>query len=127
MADILAEMLDLAVLKNRGMMVLAAANIVGMFGFFIPIIFSSSRAIALGVSSSNAALLLSIIGKYCCITSLYYWYVTLHYFSLLLVSDTSQLLELPEPELDTVFKGYSKWEITFVDSLSVTLCAYNSL
>ena len=63
MADILAEMLDLAVLKNRGMMVLAAANVVGMFGFFVPIIFSSSRAVSLGVSNSNAALLLSIIGE----------------------------------------------------------------
>ncbi|XP_067928354.1 monocarboxylate transporter 14-like [Watersipora subatra] len=62
MADILAEMLDLSVLKNKGMMVLALANVFGMLGFYIPIIYSSSRAVSLGVSESNAALLLSIVG-----------------------------------------------------------------
>lgn len=64
MADVIAEMLDVAVLKNRGMMVLATANVIGMFGFFVPIIFSSSRALSLGVSDNNAALLLSIIGEH---------------------------------------------------------------
>lgn len=64
MADILAEMLDLAVLKNRGMIVLSVANVVGMLGFFVPIIFCTSRAVELGVDDTDAALLLSIMGQY---------------------------------------------------------------
>ena len=32
--------------------------------------------------------------------------------------------QLPEPELLAIFKGYSKCEITFVDSLSVMLLCF---
>ena len=63
MADILAEMLDLKVLRNRGMMVLSAANVVGMLGFYVPLIFTAPRAVSLGVDGNSAALLLSIQGR----------------------------------------------------------------
>lgn len=63
MADILAEMLDLHVLKHKGMMILSIANIVGMLGFYVPIIFAADRAKGLGVDDTNAALLISIMGK----------------------------------------------------------------
>ena len=63
MADILGEMLDPTVLKSRGMMVLTVANIIGMVGFYVPIQFSASRAEKLGVPPTQAAFLLSIMGK----------------------------------------------------------------
>lgn len=63
MADILAEMLDLSVLRNRGMIVLCAANIIGMLGFYVPLLFTAPRAESLGISGTDAALLLSIQGE----------------------------------------------------------------
>lgn len=63
MADILAEMLDLAVLRNKGMIVLCLANIIGMLGFYVPIVYSANRAKLQGVDSESAALLLSIMGE----------------------------------------------------------------
>jgi len=62
MADILAEMLDLQVLRNKGMAMLCLANVIGMLGFYVPIVFTTNRAELMGVSSTNAALLLSIMG-----------------------------------------------------------------
>ena len=64
MADILAEMLDLHVLKNRSMILLYVANLFGMMGFYVPIIFSADRTVNLGVKPEDAALLLSIMGMY---------------------------------------------------------------
>lgn len=63
MADILGEMMDPHVLKSPGMLVFSLANLFGMMGFYVPIIFTADRAIKFGVSESNAALLLSIMGK----------------------------------------------------------------
>ena len=63
MADILAEMLDLAVLRNKGMIVLCLANIIGMLGFYVTIVYSANRAKLQGVDSESAALLLSIMGE----------------------------------------------------------------
>lgn len=45
------------------MMVLTAANIIGMIGFYVPIMFSANRAEKLGVSPTQAAFLLSIMGE----------------------------------------------------------------
>ena len=56
-------MLDLKILRNKGMMVLCAANIVGMLGFYVPIVFSANRAELMGINENQAALLLSIMGK----------------------------------------------------------------
>lgn len=63
MADVLAEMLDLTVLRSKGMMVLTVANIIGMIGFYVPIMFSTHRAEKLGVTPTKAAFLLAIMGK----------------------------------------------------------------
>lgn len=56
-------MLDLKILRNKGMIVLCAANIVGMLGFYVPIVFSANRAKENSVKESEAALLLSIMGE----------------------------------------------------------------
>lgn len=45
------------------MMVLCAANVVGMLGFYVPIVFSANRAELMGINENKAALLLSIMGK----------------------------------------------------------------
>jgi len=63
MADILAEMLDIKLLRSKGMMVLCLANIIGMTGFYVPIVFTADRAEKLGVSPTDAAFLLSIMGE----------------------------------------------------------------
>ena len=64
MADILQEMLDVRLLQNKAMLLLCAANITGMAGFYLPLVYSTDRAYQLGVSHENAALLISIIGKF---------------------------------------------------------------
>ena len=63
MADILGEMADPHVLKNPGMIVFSFANLFGMMGFYVPIIFTVDRAVSFGVPENEAALLLSIMGK----------------------------------------------------------------
>lgn len=63
MADILAEMLDLQILRSKGMLILLLANLFGMMGFYAPIVFAADRAVGFGVSETDAALLLSIMGK----------------------------------------------------------------
>lgn len=64
MADVLYEMLDPTVLLNKGMLLLSVANVIGMIGFYVPIIFTTPRAEALGVSKTDAAFLLSIMGEF---------------------------------------------------------------
>ncbi|XP_067933073.1 monocarboxylate transporter 14-like [Watersipora subatra] len=62
MADVLAEMLDLDVLGNKSMLALCLGNLFGMLGFYVPILFSTNRAMQKGVDKEKAALLLSIMG-----------------------------------------------------------------
>ncbi|KAF6032580.1 hypothetical protein EB796_009181 [Bugula neritina] len=62
MADVIAEMVDPYILKNRKMLLLCIANLFAMTGFYVPIIFSADRAVGLGISKDNAAFLLSIMG-----------------------------------------------------------------
>ena len=64
MADILAEMLDLQVLRNKGMVMLCFANVIGMLGFYAPIVFTANRAKLMGIDPTKAAFLLSIMGKW---------------------------------------------------------------
>jgi len=63
MADVIAEMVDPYILKNKKMLLLCIANLFAMTGFYVPIIFSADRAVGLGISKDNAAFLLSIMGK----------------------------------------------------------------
>lgn len=64
MADVLAEMADMSILRNKGIMILTAANIIGMIGFYVPIMFTADRAEKLGVSDTEASFLLAIMGKW---------------------------------------------------------------
>ena len=56
-------MIDMEIIRHPGMALLYLANIVGVMGFYVPIIFSADRATRLGVHENQAALLLSIFGK----------------------------------------------------------------
>ncbi|KAK0397538.1 hypothetical protein QR680_002162 [Steinernema hermaphroditum] len=57
-----SEMIDLELLKEPVMLLLTISNILGMLGFYVPFMFVISMATEKGLSKSDAALLLSIIG-----------------------------------------------------------------
>lgn len=63
MADILAEMMDISVLKNKAMAVMCLANIFAMFAYTVPFMFITPRAITFGISSTEAAFLVSVMGE----------------------------------------------------------------
>ena len=63
MVSVLSEMLDLSLLKNRGMVLLCICNVFGMFGCYVPVIFIAPRAKKYGVSSSDVSLLLVLMGE----------------------------------------------------------------
>lgn len=61
-ADILAEMLDPSILMNKAVIIFSLANIIGMIGFYVPIMFTADRAEKLDVDAKSAAFLISIFG-----------------------------------------------------------------
>lgn len=61
--DILREMLDFSLLLNIPFLVLCIGNIFACVGFFIPFYFLVDRALLLNIPNTQAAFLLSIIGK----------------------------------------------------------------
>ena len=60
--SLLSNLIDLELLKNSGMVSIFVANLFGIIGYYIPLIFSTNRAKQYSVSEYNAALLLSIFG-----------------------------------------------------------------
>ena len=68
MSDILAEMMDIKVLKNKSMAVMCLANIFAMFAYTVPFVFIAPRAVGFGVPATQAAFLVSIMGK--CVSNL---------------------------------------------------------
>ena len=63
MRELAARIIDLDLMKNKGMMLLSVANIFGMVGYYVPIIFSTSRAMQFNVEDFEAVLILSVFGK----------------------------------------------------------------
>jgi hypothetical protein len=62
-SNILKEMLDFSLFLNIPFLILCIANIFAAIGFFIPFYFLVDRALIMGIPSTQAAFLLSIIGK----------------------------------------------------------------
>ena len=62
-SNILKEMLDFSLFLNIPFLILCIANIFAAMGFFIPFYFLVDRALIMGIPSTHAAFLLSIIGK----------------------------------------------------------------
>lgn len=60
---IFKEMLDFSLLLNIPFLLLCIGNIFACTGFFIPFYFLVDRALILGISNTQAAFLLSIIGR----------------------------------------------------------------
>lgn len=60
--DILKEMLDFSLMLNFSFFMLFMGNLFACAGFFIPFSYIVDQAVRLGVPSSNAAFLLSIMG-----------------------------------------------------------------
>ena len=61
--DILRQMLDPSLLRDPVFLIACLGEIFGFVGLFVPFVFVAERAIHLGVSDTNAAFLLSVIGK----------------------------------------------------------------
>lgn len=61
--DTLKEMLDISLLTNFPFAMLCIGNIFGMIGFYVPFSYIVDRAVLLGIERTDAAFLLSVIGK----------------------------------------------------------------
>jgi len=56
------QMTDLSLLRKPIFLIPCLANLFGAIGLFIPFVYSTDRAISLGVDPQQAAFLLSVIG-----------------------------------------------------------------
>lgn len=63
--DTLKQMMDLSLLKDPLFLVPCLGNLFGAVGLFIPYIYITQKALSLGISDTDAAFLLSVIGMYC--------------------------------------------------------------
>ena len=61
-ADVLSEMLDVSLLTNVGFMCICLGNIFAMIGFYVPFVYIVDRAVMLGIDTTKASFLLSVIG-----------------------------------------------------------------
>ena len=62
-ADVLSEMLDISLLTNVGFMCICLGNIFAMIGFYVPFVYIVDRAVMLGIDTTRASFLLSVIGE----------------------------------------------------------------
>ena len=62
--NILKEMFDLSLLLNTSFVLICIGNIFGASAYYITFMYLVDRALLLGISSTNAAFLLSTIGKF---------------------------------------------------------------
>ncbi|XP_060073573.1 monocarboxylate transporter 14-like [Ylistrum balloti] len=60
--DTLSEMLDISLLTNVPFLLICVGNLFAMTGFYVPFTYIVDRAVMLGIDSTRAAFLLSIIG-----------------------------------------------------------------
>ncbi|KAL8616127.1 hypothetical protein ACOMHN_066614 [Nucella lapillus] len=60
--DTLQEMLDFSLLKNSSFLLICLGNVLAFLGFYVPFVFCVDLAVSLGISKSNAAFLISVIG-----------------------------------------------------------------
>lgn len=68
MSDILSEMVDVSVLRNKAMILMCLANAFAMFAYIVPFVFVTPRAVSLGIEPNKAAILISTMGM---LTELY--------------------------------------------------------
>ncbi|XP_043193230.1 uncharacterized protein LOC122365772 isoform X2 [Amphibalanus amphitrite] len=59
---VLAEMVDMEILRNPLFMLICASNVFGMLGFYVPFVYIVDTAVNRGVEPDKAAFLLSVIG-----------------------------------------------------------------
>jgi hypothetical protein len=64
LVDTLKEMMDVSLLKDPLFLVPCLGNLFGAIGLFIPYIYITQKAMALGIEDSQAAFLLSVIGMF---------------------------------------------------------------
>ena len=68
-ADVLSEMLDVSLLTNIGFMCICLGNIFAMIGFYVPFVYIVDRAVMLGIDTTKASFILSVIGELYCSNS----------------------------------------------------------
>ncbi|XP_037087521.1 monocarboxylate transporter 12-like [Pollicipes pollicipes] len=59
---VLAEMIDMSLLRNPLFILICASNVFGMLGFYVPFVYIVDSAMMKGVEPDSAAFLLSVIG-----------------------------------------------------------------
>lgn len=64
MRNALSEMIDLNLLKNKTMMILCISNLLGMMGFYIPIMFLKDLSESMKLDMSLAMFLVPIFGVF---------------------------------------------------------------
>ncbi|XP_014662482.1 PREDICTED: uncharacterized protein LOC106805421 [Priapulus caudatus] len=60
--SVFAEMTDFGLLRNPIFALICLANILAFAGFYVPFVYTNSRALDLGIEETSAAMLLSVIG-----------------------------------------------------------------
>jgi hypothetical protein len=61
--DTLKDMLDISLLTDIPFLMICVGNLLAMTGFYVPFTYVVDHALQLGISKSDAAFLLSIIGN----------------------------------------------------------------
>ena len=61
--DTLQEMLDFSLLKDPGFLLVCFGNILAFLGFYVPFVYAVDLAVGMGINKSQAAFLISVVGK----------------------------------------------------------------
>ncbi|KAK7488006.1 hypothetical protein BaRGS_00020751 [Batillaria attramentaria] len=61
-SDTLQEMLDMSLLKDPGFLLICLGNVLAFLGFYVPFVYCVDFAQSMGIDSSSAAFIISVIG-----------------------------------------------------------------
>ncbi|KAF6036302.1 hypothetical protein EB796_005388 [Bugula neritina] len=134
-ADILREMTDPVVLRNKSMLMLCAVCVFYPLGYYMPVLFSASRATNHGVDEDQAALLISILGICNTIGRFLFGFVILSpYLSALLVNNICMAITsfsvlltpfcVTFPQMAAASAAYGLFSATFMSLTPIIICDF---
>ncbi|KAF6032578.1 hypothetical protein EB796_009179 [Bugula neritina] len=134
-ADILREMTDPVVLRNKSMLMLCAVCVFYPLGYYMPVLFSVSRATNHGVDEEQAALLISILGICNTIGRFLFGFVILSlYLSALLVNNICMAITsfsvlltpfcVTFPQMAAASAAYGLFSATFMSLTPIIICDF---
>ncbi|CCD72668.1 MFS domain-containing protein [Caenorhabditis elegans] len=126
MRNALSEMIDLNLLKNKTMMILCISNLLGMMGFYIPIMFLKDLSESMKLDMSLAMFLVPIFGVFNTIGRVFFgWLTDQKILSALTINNlsliVSGLLTLACPLLTSIAGQYF-YAIVFGFIISAYIC-----